>query len=197
MRLNDEAAPQAKAEPPRKRQRKVAAISVSALFAATFLAAYPAAIDRWFVVQSAVLATMLVSLSVIDLKCYRLPDSLTLPLIAIGCLVVLPLTIGQVGWRIFSAAAAFLTLYAVAEAYSRWRGHAGLGLGDAKLLAAAGAWLGLEAIPDVILIASSSALVTVAAAAVAGHRIDTKTRVPFGPFLAFAIWTIWLIGSLF
>ena len=79
--------------------------------------------------------------------------------------------------------------------YRRWRGRDGLGLGDAKLLAASGAWLGLEGIAPTLLAASLSGLAAALIGHVAGRPIAAETRVPFGPFLAGATWLIWLYGA--
>jgi leader peptidase (prepilin peptidase)/N-methyltransferase len=73
----------------------------------------------------------------------------------------------------------------------------GLGLGDAKLLAAGGAWLSWHALPSTLLIAAGFALVLALCASLAGKlRLSTATCVPFGPFLAGAIWLSWLYGPL-
>lgn len=146
---------------------------------------------------SAALGVALVSLSTIDVRTYRLPDLITLPLIATG--PMLAWTFGwQDGpeWRIAAAAAGFLLLYAVAWIYERMRGRAGLGLGDAKLFAAAGAWLSAEGLTTVMLWATGVALLAVLAARLAGRAIGSTTRVPFGPFLAIGFWLVWLYGPL-
>jgi leader peptidase (prepilin peptidase)/N-methyltransferase len=78
------------------------------------------------------------------------------------------------------------------------RGREGLGLGDAKLLAAAGAWVGLGAIPTVVLLSALGALV----GTVLLHRLLRQaapiggTPLPFGPYLAAAIWIAALYGPL-
>jgi leader peptidase (prepilin peptidase) / N-methyltransferase len=140
------------------------------------------------------LGIALIVLSLIDIETCRLPDWLTLPLIGVGCMLAPSFTLPDIAWHVASAAAGYLSLYLVAEAFKRYRGYPGLGLGDAKLFAAAGAWLGMEDLPLVLAMASLLALAAAAAAYVAGMAIDRQTRLPFGPFLAFAIWTTWLIG---
>jgi leader peptidase (prepilin peptidase)/N-methyltransferase len=78
----------------------------------------------------------------------------------------------------------------------RLRGREGLGQGDAKLLAAAGAWLGAVALPQVILVAALSALLVAAALRLSGRTMHAHSALPFGPFLALAIWALWLFGPL-
>ena len=64
-----------------------------------------------------------------------------------------------------------------------------------KLFAASGAWIGLEALPAVLFIASGTALCGVLLAGALGRRMTSTTRLPFGPFLAFGLWAVWLYGS--
>jgi leader peptidase (prepilin peptidase) / N-methyltransferase len=74
------------------------------------------------------------------------------------------------------------------------RGQAGLGLGDAKLFAAAGAWAGLEGLASVLLYGSLAALVWAGFWAIRGHEVSRTTRLAFGPFLAIGLWWVWLYG---
>lgn len=145
---------------------------------------------------SALLAVVLAALSAIDLATFRLPDALTLPLIAAGPVLAWALGWDDALWRLGAAAAGYVFLYAAAAAYRWARGREGLGLGDAKLLAAAGAWLGIEALPTVMLYATSTALTGVITAMLMGYRVGGASHVPFGPFLALGFWLVWLYGSL-
>jgi leader peptidase (prepilin peptidase)/N-methyltransferase len=81
--------------------------------------------------------------------------------------------------------------------YRRWRGHEGLGFGDIKLAAVAGAWLGWAMIFAVIEFATLSALsVFVLSGYIRGRPIKTTAVLPFGAFLAPAIWIGWLVEAL-
>ena len=71
-----------------------------------------------------------------------------------------------------------------------------MGLGDAKLLGAAGVWVGLEGLSSVVLYASALALAGVLFAAVGGRPATRATRLAFGPFLALGVWIVWLRGPL-
>jgi leader peptidase (prepilin peptidase)/N-methyltransferase len=79
--------------------------------------------------------------------------------------------------------------------YRYARGRDGIGLGDAKLLAAAGAWVGVEALPTVLLIASLSGSVFASILKLRGMTLTSETRVAFGPFLALSFWLVWLYGT--
>lgn len=129
----------------------------------------------------------------IDLRELRLPDLLTLPLAGAGLLLALAGSPALVtpGEALLGAVSGFTALAGLAWAYERLRGRAGLGLGDAKLLAAAGAWLGPFELPMVVLLA---ALVGLAhALAVGAHRRPDRP-VPFGPALTLAFWLRLLQG---
>ena len=88
-------------------------------------------------------------------------------------------------------------LLLVRIAYRRFRGRAGLGLGDVKLAGAAGAWLGLPMLPVTIELAAITAL----AAYVFRQRkrmriLSGAGRVPFGAFFAPAIWLGWVLDTM-
>jgi len=88
-------------------------------------------------------------------------------------------------------------LATIAELFYRWRGVHGLGLGDAKLFAASGAWVGLDGMASVLVLASGSALVIALLVPLLGVSVARDTRIPFGPFLAGGTWLVWLYGPLF
>src|SRR5262249_20153377 len=146
-----------------------------------------------WLVTSVVLALPLAILSAIDLRDHRLPDILTLPLAAAG--LIAPFTAAAtLWWHAASAVIGFVALAGVAATYRYLRGRDGLGLGDAKLFAASGAWLGAEALPLVLVWACGAAIVGVLIVSVRWREMSSATRVPFGPFLAFGTWMVWLYG---
>ena len=83
-----------------------------------------------------------------------------------------------------------------ARLYGRLRGREGLGLGDVKLAGAAGVWLDWWAMPIAIEIGALAALALYVAGHILGRRrIRATTRLPFGLFLAPAIWIAWLLQA--
>jgi leader peptidase (prepilin peptidase) / N-methyltransferase len=132
----------------------------------------------------------------IDLRTWLLPDMLTLPLIVFGLVEASLLAPGGLIGRATGAALGYLGLWTIALLYRGLRGRDGLGRGDAKLLAAAGAWVGASALPSVLLIGAAAALLAAGGLMACGTRLDRFSALPFGPFLALAAWLVWLFGPL-
>jgi len=182
---------------PSSRLMKAAPYLFSGLYALLAIPAlYDIGVPVLVVVISILLAGSLIALSVIDMTTMRLPDAITLPLIATGPLIAWVLGWDDPIWRVLSAAIGFLALFGVAEGYRALRGRAGLGLGDAKLFAGAGAWLGMGALASVLLWACGIALAAVVLALILQRRVEASSRIPFGPFLAIGFWATWLYGPL-
>lgn len=79
----------------------------------------------------------------------------------------------------------------IREGFFRLRDVDGLGLGDVKLAAAGGAWVGLEWFPIAVLVAAVGAIGFVGVGGLRGKRWDVSHRLAFGAFLAPAIWAVW------
>lgn len=137
----------------------------------------------------------LLALSWIDWRWMLLPDRLTLPLLLAGLLLTWWWQPGSVGNHAAAAAIGYLALRGVAWCYRVLRGREGMGAGDAKLLGAAGAWLGLTPLPMVVLLAALLGLAAAGLLALSGRRLHAGTALPFGPCLAAATWVVWLYST--
>jgi leader peptidase (prepilin peptidase)/N-methyltransferase len=145
----------------------------------------------------ALLGWWLLGLALIDLETCRLPDRLSLPLLPLGLGLVaaaprLGLAMPTPVLALLGGAAAFLVLAGLRWAYARLRDREGLGLGDAKLAAAAGVWLGPEALPSLLLLAAALGLLL---AVVRERSLAGDRAVPFGPPLALAFWLLFLAAQ--
>jgi leader peptidase (prepilin peptidase)/N-methyltransferase len=145
---------------------------------------------------SCALGWALLALAVIDAREGLLPDLLTWPLLLAGLAAAAWLDPDGLGSRAIGAIAGFAVFWALALLYRRLRRREGLGLGDAKLLAAAGAWLGWEALPSVVLVAAIAGLGWILALSLGGRRLALDTELPFGPGLCLGFWLVWLYGPL-
>ncbi|MGD8310001.1 MAG: A24 family peptidase [Chromatiales bacterium] len=136
----------------------------------------------------------LIALTLIDIDHQILPDVVTLPLLWIGLLLSLAGLFTGPEAAILGAAAGYLSLWVVYQAFRLLTGKEGMGYGDFKLLAAFGAWLGWQYLPLVLLL---SALVgsLVGIAMIVALARDRRLPIPFGPYLAGAGWIALLWGD--
>lgn len=128
-------------------------------------------------------------ISAIDLRSFRIPDVLSLPLIGAG--LALAVTVPDVfpADHFIGAIAAFALFAGLGGLYYRVRNVDGLGLGDAKLFAAAGAWLGWQNLPMVLLIATLGGLIQ----ALLMKTTHRDLQLAFGPWIALGFWATWLL----
>jgi leader peptidase (prepilin peptidase)/N-methyltransferase len=135
------------------------------------------------------LAWIGLALAVIDVRCHRLPDALTLPAYPISLgLLAAAAVVGSAGGSFVRAAAGMLVLggfYRVLAALP-----AGVGGGDVKLGGVLGLYLGWAGWPHLVLgtFAAFATASAVALALVAARRATLRTHLPFGPFM--------LVGAL-
>jgi len=138
----------------------------------------------------------LLALGWIDLRRWLLPDALTLPLILAGLAEAAWFAPAELIDRALGAVCGYLALRLVAWLYRMVRGADGLGGGDAKLLAAAGAWVGASGLPSVLAGAACGGLAVAGVLVLCGRELSRNSALPFGPFLALATWLVWLFGLL-
>ena len=137
---------------------------------------------------------VLVALALIDCEQGLLPDRLTFSLLWMGLafslVPKLPLAEGPAlahfpgpSQAIAGAIAGYALLWLVNLAWRKFRGRDGLGAGDCKLLAAMGAWVGLDGLP-LVLAPAAIAGAMVGLLLIARGRASLSDEIPFGPFLA-------------
>jgi len=136
----------------------------------------------------AALGWSLLAAAWIDAEHFILPDLITLPLILAGLAATWWQQPGALTSHAAGAALGYLGFTLLNAAYRALRGHDGLGQGDAKLLAGAGAWLGAVYLPDEILAAGLLGLAGVFTARLFGR--PTSAKLPFGPALALAFFAL-------
>ncbi|MCG6939834.1 MAG: A24 family peptidase [Thiohalocapsa sp.] len=129
----------------------------------------------------------LVALAFIDADTQFLPDDITLPLLWLGLLLSLGPVFVDSHTAIVGAAAGYLSLFAVFHAFRLLTGKEGMGRGDFKLLALFGAWMGWQALPQIVLLSAVPGAVFGVALILSG-RTGRETPIPFGPFLAISGW---------
>ena len=129
-------------------------------------------------------ACAMVVLFAIDLEHQILPNEITLPGIVIGFLFSLAF---PPGWRssLLGLLVGGLFPFLVAEAYLRMRGREGMGMGDFKMLAMVGAFLGWPLVWVTLILACILGVVIGGGALLISRR-SMATRIPFGTFIAVA-----------
>ena len=142
-------------------------------------------VSIWIVKSLLVLA--LLYLAYIDWRTFRLPNAITFPLIFLGIAFnsISDLRLTTPSAALLGALLGYASLWTLNAGYHLMKNRNGIGMGDAKLLAALGAWLGWGALPSVLLIASVTGIVGgLTWLQWRGHQL--QQAFPFGPFLAIA-----------
>ena len=145
------------------------------------------------------LALIMLAVAVIDLRLLIIPDELSALAAALGLADVafeqwedMPTAALDALIRCAVSAGLFLAFRFL---YRRARAREGIGLGDVKLAGVAGIWLDWASLPVAVEIAALTALGFVTARGVRSRRApDPFAKLPFGAFLAPAIWLCWLLA---
>jgi leader peptidase (prepilin peptidase)/N-methyltransferase len=147
----------------------------------------PLLVSRLFLVCA------LVVLFAIDLEHHLLPNVITLPGIVVGFAFSL---IADPGWQssLIGIVVGGGVLWAIAEGYYRLRHEEGLGMGDVKMLAMIGAFLGWQLTLVTLMVASLAGSI-VGVAMLVSQRGGLKYALPFGTFLALGAAAAATIGS--
>jgi leader peptidase (prepilin peptidase)/N-methyltransferase len=128
-----------------------------------------------------------IALAFIDHETGYLPDDITLPLLWAGLLFNLSGTFVPLQEAVIGAAAGYLTLWSINAAFRLIRGMDGMGYGDFKMTAAAGAFVGWKYLFLVILLSSCIGLAFGVLQMIAARRgWDAAFRFNFGPYIAIA-----------
>jgi leader peptidase (prepilin peptidase)/N-methyltransferase len=150
---------------------------------------------------SCLLGWAMLAVAVVDARQFIIPDVLSLPAIPAGLLAsgrLLEPSVSELVRvdHVIGMLAGGISLWLVRALYFRVRQREGLGLGDVKLAAAAGAWIGWQSLADVILLAAALALSFIVGLAIMrGKELSAAARIPFGCFLAPSIWLVWALAA--
>ncbi len=148
----------------------------------------------WQGFGAVVLTCLLIALSGIDIRTQLLPDQLTLPLLWLGLIASIENLYISPKQALLGAIAGYVSLWAVWWLFKQMTGKEGMGHGDFKLLAALGAWIGLNGILPTILLSSVVGAV-IGSVMLAVQVRDRATPIPFGPYLAIAGWIVFFWGD--
>jgi leader peptidase (prepilin peptidase)/N-methyltransferase len=153
----------------------LAELALGALYVATVLVLWD---DPAEVALGLVFVSALVAVTLTDLDRRVIPDKVLIAAALVGLAIVAATDPASLPERAIAAAAAGGLLLAAALAYPR-----GMGLGDVKLAATMGLFLGREVAPALLVALLAGSLVGLAM--IARHGAAARKRaIPFGPFLA-------------
>jgi leader peptidase (prepilin peptidase)/N-methyltransferase len=179
------------------------AAPISPAYPVIELTAVGVAVWAWFAtppymfVATCVFGWLLLALSAIDFRTFRLPDVLNAALLACGLVTAQLFYPERMLEQLAGAAVGFGGLLAVELAYRALRKRDGLGRGDSKLLGAIGIWIGPVGIAPCVFIAATAAILFVLITVHVRKRpLTGDTAIPFGPFLAAGGWIVWITGSV-
>jgi leader peptidase (prepilin peptidase) / N-methyltransferase len=140
------------------------------------------------------LAAAALFVAVVDIDRFEIPDIANFAIFALGVAQtqVLGIDITALTQCVARSVLVAACLFVLRAAYRCVRGIEGLGLGDVKLAGAGAAWLSVPYLAVAILIAVGAAVAAIVGRGiVTGERIKAHSAVPFGTFLAPAIWMAW------
>jgi leader peptidase (prepilin peptidase) / N-methyltransferase len=187
-------------------RKEIPGYSTTPAAAVAFLAGMILALSLWaftpaIALLSCFLGWTMLAVAAIDARRFIVPDVLSLPAIPAGLMATGalfdPHASGLVNVEnVIGMVAGGLSLYLLRALYFWVRRREGLGLGDVKLAAAGGAWIGWQHLSTLFLLASVLALGAALTQAM-HHRtpLSGSTRLPFGAFLAPSIWLIWSLDA--
>jgi leader peptidase (prepilin peptidase)/N-methyltransferase len=161
----------------------------------------PGAAPLGLIVAGWVLVSWLLPLVLIDLDHLWLPE----PLCRFGLVLGLLFT-ALLGWmqgpglgrelivqHLLAAGLGLVGFEAVSAVAQKLMGRPALGLGDAKLAALLGAWLGLTGLGVAVVLAVFAGAIIGVLGRISG-RLGRHQPLPFGPFLAAGGLAVWLGG---
>ncbi len=149
--------------------------------------------DPWLLSQRLVFSALLVALFGTDLETQRLPNALTLPGLVVGFVFSSFLPPGLQS-SLAGAALGAAIPWSIRWAWFKAKGVEAMGLGDVKMLAMIGAFLGWQQVWLVLVFSSLAGALVGIVLTVTGRR-SLQSRLPFGTFLALAALVASLAGE--
>jgi leader peptidase (prepilin peptidase)/N-methyltransferase len=142
----------------------------------------------------------MLGIAFVDARRFFIPDELVLASLVLGLVHAAVAGSYEIGVALPMAAlrgaAMALVFLAVRVGYRKLRGREGMGWGDVKLAAVAGVWLDWTTLPLAVEVAALAGIsFYVVRQYVLRRPLSLAGRLPFGLFLAPAIWLCWLLEA--
>lgn len=134
------------------------------------------------------LCVLCAALALSDIRRGIIPNGVNLSIAGLGLLKAVIIGGAAVAIEVGCEGAAIgLIFWLLRRCYFALRKAQGLGLGDVKLLGAAGTWIGVAGLPTLLLIATLAALAAAGSLQLAGRDMTRQSSLPFGPYLAIGL----------
>lgn len=146
--------------------------------------------ERW--PAAIVLGAFLLAIGRMDLRRGVVHAGLVLPLALAGLLHAWIAAPALLPPALAGAACGYLAFRLVEAGFRRLRGHDGLGRGDAWVLGAAGAWVGVGGLG---LVVAGAAALGLLAVMLRDRGFAPAASLPFAPALAAACWLVWIAAG--
>jgi leader peptidase (prepilin peptidase)/N-methyltransferase len=172
----------------------IAAVSLAVLVTVAGFALLPPVAA----LATGVLALFMALITLIDVRHFIIPNLLSYPAVPLGIVANIAVFHPE-DWTaglqesLLGAVLAGGTFFLMRALWFRVRGIEGLGLGDVKLAAVAGAWLGPALLPTACFAAAMAGLAAAGIMSlVPGRRLTMSDEIPFGSFIAPVILLFWI-----
>ena len=133
-----------------------------------------------------ILSLSLIIIFFIDLKHFIIPNLITFPMMALGFIKSFDPNLNSIFpnyiLSILGGLFGYGIIWSITFFYKQIKKKEGMGLGDAKLLSVIGFWFGLKAIPFVIFLSSTIALISVIPDLIKKSK-KMSSKIPFGPYI--------------
>jgi len=154
-------------------------------------------------IVSTLLAGFAIWIALIDLEERIIPDLANVAIAILGLTLIVLETpssalMEEIPDALLRVIAAGGLLFLVRLAFKRLTGKEGLGLGDVKLMSAGATVLSWVSLPYALVLAAAAAILVIGLRGIRrGAWLDRETEIPFGAFLAPAIWVAFLLERLY
>ena len=165
----------------------------------TFLLIYLNFQNSLTIIFLSILSLILIIIFFIDLENFIIPDSLNFTIMGLALLKnFLPnfntSLIHEIDQSIIGGMVGYLSIWLIIFLYKTIKKIDGMGLGDAKLMAAIGFLFGWQSVPFVLFVSSILGLIFVIPSLIKKQK-NMRTEIPFGPFIILACLIYFAYGS--
>ena len=138
-------------------------------------------------VGALLLTWVLIALTLIDFDTQLLPDQIVLPMVWLGLILNYFEIYTSLESAVLGGIFGYMSLWSIFHIFKILTKKEGMGFGDFKLFAALGTWLGVAALPAILMLASLvGSVIGIRMLLLKGHH--SQKPIAFGAYLAISGW---------